>query len=205
MSEKSKYLRKDVKQQTEVKLVTVAELADWLGLSVTYIHKLANNGILEAAQHRPLKYDLKTSIHSYTKMLAMSARMHKDPDLSNKQDDARRKLKADADLKEYKAKMAELELNELEGKLHKSEDVEAVTNDLVYAVRSALIALPGRLAIDVAHIENPDEASQRIRKECFAVLSELSSYKYDPAVYEKRVRDRAGWDNSMRESGDEEE
>ncbi|MBQ2361997.1 MAG: hypothetical protein II287_00115, partial [Bacteroidaceae bacterium] len=38
---------------------------------------------------------------------------------------------------------------ELEGKMHRSEDVEAVMTDLVYTIRSMLMALPGRLAVDV--------------------------------------------------------
>ena len=43
-----------------------------------------------------------------------------------------------------RAKKMKLEVQELEGKMHRSEDVKAMTDDLIYAVRSALNAMPGR-------------------------------------------------------------
>ena len=89
--------------------------------------------------------------------------------------------------------MAEIQLKELKGKMHRSEDVEALTSDLVYTIRSMIIALPGRLAVDVAAVSTAPEASELIRTECFAILEELSNYKYDPEEYARRVRDREGW------------
>lgn len=78
-------------------------------------------------------------------------------------------------------------------KMHRSEDVEAVTNDLVYTVRSMIMALPGRLAMDVVQVASANEASALIRAECYKILNELANYNYDPAVYQRRVRDREGW------------
>ena len=86
-----------------------------------------------------------------------------------------------------------LQLNELEGKMHRSEDVEAVMTDLVYAIRSMLIALPGRLAVDVSSTTSAQEASEVIKKEVYKILDELSEYKYNPEEYAKRVREREGW------------
>ena len=103
------------------------------------------------------------------------------------------KLRAEADMKRSKADMAAMQLKELEGKMHRSEDVEAVTNDLVYTVRSMIMALPGRLAMDVVQVASANEASALIRAECYKILNELANYNYDPAVYQRRVRDREGW------------
>ena len=61
--------------------------------------------------------------------------------------------------------MAALQLKELEGTMHRSEDVEAVMTDLVYNIRSMLIALPGRLAVDVVAAQTAAEASEIIRAE----------------------------------------
>ena len=113
------------------------------------------------------------------------------------------KLRAEADLKQHKAKIAEMQLNELEGRMHRSEDVEAMTNDLVYNVRSMVMALPGRLAMDVVQVSSAAEASALIRSECHKILEELASYKYDPEAYQRRVRDREGFGDSIADEADE--
>ena len=87
--------------------------------------------------------------------------------------------------------------------MHRSEDVEAMTNDLVYTVRSMIMALPGRLAMDVVQAGSPAEASALIRAECYKILNELSEYKYDPEAYQRRVRDREGWSESVADDTDD--
>ena len=58
---------------------------------------------------------------------------------------------------------AKAEADELQGKMHRSEDVAAMTTDLIYAIRGAMMALPGRLAVDVASANSPAEAAEIIR------------------------------------------
>ena len=77
--------------------------------------------------------------------------------------------------------------------MHRAEDVEAMTTDLVFSIRSALMAMPGRLAVDTAELETPAETSARIQDEVNEVLLSLSQYQYDPEEYKKRVKDRQGW------------
>ncbi|MCD8323184.1 MAG: hypothetical protein LUC89_09925 [Oscillospiraceae bacterium] len=103
-------------------------------------------------------------------------------------------------MKKAKARRAEIETAELEGRMHRSEDVEALTEDLIYAIRGALLALPGRLAVDVVNTASPAEAADVIRKEVYAVMTELSSYQYDPEKYAERVRDRQKWNAIMGEA-----
>ena len=85
-----------------------------------------------------------------------------------------RRLEAEADFKRSKANMAALQLRELEGTMHRSEDVEAVMMDLVYTIRSMLMALPGRLAVDVFGAGSAAEASDLIRAEVYKILAELA-------------------------------
>ena len=103
------------------------------------------------------------------------------------------KLQAEVDIKNAKARVAELQLAELEGTMHRAEDVEAMTTDLVFSIRSALMAMPWRLAVDTAELETPAETSARIQEEVNEVLLSLSQYQYDPEEYKKRVKDRQGW------------
>ena len=104
-------------------------------------------------------------------------------------------------MKASKATIAKLEAEELKGKMHRSEDVAAMTTDLIYAIRGAMMALPGRLAVDVASANSPAEAAEIIRREVNKAMRELAGYHYDPKKYEERVRDRRDW--SERDSDDE--
>ena len=101
-----------------------------------------------------------------------------------------RKKQAEVKLKESKATVAELEAVELQGKMHRSEDVQAMTADLLYYVRGSLLALAGRCATDCAASSDPAEIQKIIEREVFAILKDLSEYKYDHKRYEELVRER---------------
>ena len=101
------------------------------------------------------------------------------------------------------AAIAKAEADELQGKMHRSEDVAAMTTDLIYAIRGAMMALPGRLAVDVASANSPAEAAEIIRREVNKAMRELSNYRYDPKKYEERVRERRAWEaDSGRDADD---
>ncbi len=160
------------------------------------VQQLAKEGVLPAASQRPYKFDLLPTVKAYIRYLRDRAngKEAKTADTVKAEAD---KLRAEADLKQSKAKIAELQLKELEGKMHRSEDVEAMTNDLVYTARSMIMALPGRLAMDVVQTGSANEASALIRDECYKILNELAGYQYDPEAYRRRVRDREGWSDAL--------
>ena len=81
----------------------------------------------------------------------------------------------------------------MQGQMHRSEDVEKMTQQLIYTIRGMMIALPGRLAVDVAGVDDAAEASVIIRREVNAILDELSNFKYDPDAYAQLVRERQKW------------
>lgn len=171
----------------------IAKLFD---LDVRRVQQLAKEGILPAASQRPYKFDLLPTVKAYIRYLRDRAngKEAKTADTVKAEAD---KLRAEADLKQSKAKIDELQLKELEGKMHRSEDVEALTNDLVYTARSMIMALPGRLAMDVVQAGSANEASALIRTECYKILDELAGYQYDPEAYRRRVRDREGWSDAL--------
>lgn len=171
-------------------------IAKLFELDVRRVQQLAKEGILPAASQRPYKFDLLPTVKAYIRYLRDRAngKEAKTADTVKAEAD---KLRAEADLKQSKAKIAELQLKELEGKMHRSEDVEAMTNDLVYTTRSMIMALPGRLAMDVVQAGSANEASALIRAECYKILNELAGYQYDPEAYRRRVRDREGWSDAL--------
>ena len=156
---------------TNTKLVDSKTIAALFELTPRRIQQLTKEGIITATKEgNANRYDLLPTIQKYIRYLT-----------------------AKADLKRSKADIAALQLKELEGTMHRSEDVEAVMTDLVYSIRSMLVALPGSLAVDVSSAATAAEASDIIRAEVYKILEELAGYKYDPEVYARRVRDREGW------------
>ena len=174
--------------------VNTTELAVILGLTARRIRQLAQDGIISSKNGR---FNLCESVQRYIGFRYRDAMNEEDVKLD------KAKRTAEVTLKASKAQVAKLEAEELKGKMHRAEDVEAVTSDLVYAIRGALIALPGRLAVDVAAAESPAEASEIIRKEVHKVMRELANYRYDPQKYEELVRGRRDWDVMERDGDDE--
>ncbi len=170
-------------------LATVAELAIVLGLSSNRIYQLIQDGVISSAQRG--KYPLVDSVQRYIAHLGRDAVTEDEVKLD------KMKRTAEARLKAAKAKMAELEAKELEGKMHRSEDVAAMTEDLIYEIRGALMALPGRLAVDVAACGSAAEAAEIVRREVYQVMNELAGYQYDPQKYAERVRERMNWDSEV--------
>ena len=168
------------------------------GVSTRRVEQLKTEGIIKG-QGKPTKYDLLPTIQAYIKYLSDKANGRE-----KKQTDAQletERLTADARIKKAKAEMTELELKELKGELHRASDVEAITTDHVLFLRSMLMALPGKLAVDLAEISTAPEAAERIKQEVYGVLTRLAEYKYDPDEYKRRVRERQGWNESR---GDDE-
>lgn len=166
--------------------VKAAEVAKLLDLTIQRVGQLRKEGVFK--QYKTAagdRYNLVETVKAYIKYLRDLNSGKKNP-WGDKRD------KAEAEYKEAKARRAELELQELQGKMHRSEDVEAVITDLVYVIRGSIVALPGRLAVDTAAAATPAETSAIIRAEVYKVLGELANYKYDPAEFQRRVRDREG-------------
>lgn len=169
-------------------------IAKIFGVSTRRVEQLKAEGIIKG-EGRPTKYDLIPTVQVYIKYLSDKAngreKKRTDAELETS------KLEAESRYKTAKADMAELELKELQGELHRASDVEAITTDHVMFLRSMLMALPGALAVDLAVIDKPAEAAERIRQEVNSILARLANYRYDPEEYKKRVRERQGWDGKQ--------
>lgn len=171
--------------------VKTADICAMTGKTNQWIGELTKQGVLNKEQTgQGSLYELRRNIRAYCEML--EARV-KETDEEAERLDAD-KAKAETQIKQARAVIAIMEANELKGKMHRSEDVQAITEDLVYAIRSQLIALPGRLAVDVAEAEDAAETATIIRNEVHKLMEELSNYRYDPKRYEERVRERKSWE-----------
>lgn len=179
------------------KMVSSGELAKVLGKSERTVQILAKAGTITCEKIKNKnQYNLYTVVQEYIESIA-----NRDVPGASSLDEA--KVREEIRYKRAKADMMELELKELDGQMHSAEDVEAMTTDLVLAVRSALLSLPGRLGVDIAAAGTAAEVSELIKKSVYEVLEELSKYEYNPEEYKKRVRERQGWKEQQLEDDEE--
>ena len=179
------------------------DLANLFGLTGQWINQLTRDGVIKRRETPAGKrYNVVESVRAYTQYLRDKAASRDDKGIP--EDKELEKFEAEVKIKQAKAKIAELEADEVQGIMHRSEDVADMTEDLIYTVRGSLMALPGRLAVDVTSAQTAAEAAGIIRAEVFKVMQELSQYRYDPQKYEERVRDRMKWETEREADSDDE-
>lgn len=177
--------------------VKVEVIAQIFQVTVRRVQQLTQDGVIETTQvinpdtgRTVRRYDLIPTVMKYIKYLADKAygRAAKEDSLEGK------KIAEDVGIKKAKRKKLELEVKELEGKMHRSEDVETITNDLIYTIRSMLLALPSRVAVNAYEADSAAEVAEIIKKDVYLILNELATHEYDPDQYAELVREREGWE-----------
>lgn len=171
---------------TDDTTVSTTELARVLGLSARRVQQMAQDGTVPPATRG--RFRLNDSVQRYIAFVTGNQLSEEE----KKTEKARRM--AEVQIKAAKAAVAKLEASELQGKMHRAEDVQAVTEDMANTLRSLLLGLPGRLAVDVSNARSAAEASVIIKEAVHAIMREMSKYQYDPVKYDERVRERMNWE-----------
>ena len=184
--------------EDEDRIISAKTLAKLIGKSDRYVQQLVKDGILDDMNKDGKLIKLKESDavqkwHAYD--------MEKNMPKADTLDDE--KTLQDIRYKRTKADMLELELAELNGEMHRADDVRALTTDLILNIRSNLRALPGQCAMEVAQCTTPAECSEIIKKSVDAILDELADYNYDEEKYRQRVKERQGDKTNYDIGGDE--
>lgn len=172
--------------------VSATELALVLGLTARRVQQLAQDGVFLTEERG--RYNLSRSVEKYIGTLTAKSKA-----IAEKEE---KKLGYELSIKQSKALCMGLEARELVGKMHRSEDVAAMTELLVYTARSLFAALPGRLAVDVANAKTKAMAADIIRRECNLAMGELAKFEYSAEKYDAMVRERQRWKAEGR-TGDE--
>lgn len=176
-------------------------IAKLYGSDVRRIQQLNKEGVIKG-YGRPAMYDLLPTVMAlfeYQRKIIQGK--EKDHTVTNLEEE---KLRAEVEMKKAKAEAAQLELKELRGNLHRAEDVEVIITDHVLYLRSMLMAMPGKLAVDCVNCQTSAETAERIQREVYYILQNLSEYRYDPEEYKRRVRQRRGWEEEHRGESDDE-
>lgn len=177
-----------VNAETEVNTTALASI---LGVTARRVQQLAQDGTF--VQSRRGYFLLGDTVQRFVRKKVDEIKVAADDEVLEAE---KMKIVSDSRLKEAKATIAQIEAEELKRTIHRADDVEVITNDMIYTIRSALNALPGRLAVDVAGVSSPAEASEIIRREVHKIMRELAEYQYNPARYEELVRERMEWETT---------
>ena len=173
-----------------VNLQSAKVIATIFGVTTRRVEQLKAEGVIQG-QGKPTRYDLLPTIQAYIKYLSDKAYgREKKENVANLEE---QKLAAEVAIKEAKAEQARMQLKELQGSLHRSEDVEAVFTDHGMYMRSMLLAMPGKLAVDLAGNHTAAEQAEVVKREVHWILNNLADYRYDPDEYKRRVMEREGW------------
>ena len=174
------------------------DLCSLLGVSKQYIGQLVSAGTLNREMtDNGSFFNLMDTVKEHLDSLSEKS---KKSESEKKLDKA--KMAAEVKLKVAKAAMAELQAKEVSGKMHRSEDVQVFTQELIDTVKNALLSLPGRLAVEVSLCDTAEECSVLIKEAVRDILSELSEFDYDPEKYEALVRERQNMDEKVEDDSE---
>lgn len=166
-----------LKKLTNIEHVTVSStvLANLFGVSTRRIRQFENEGIIKKVARG--KYSLQENIKSYITYIQATSNLKND----EKTDEEVNYDVEHALLEKRKREKIELELAEMRGEMHKSEDVERVMNDMLSNFRSKLLALPSRLAPQLVTLTTISDFQDILQREVLDILHELSNY--DPEKF----------------------
>lgn len=167
--------------------VTEVDLAEYLGLSTRRIRQLVKEGVVIKSQRG--RYDLQKSVLGYINSLRQEEKQQ-----SANLDKLKISKEATAlQHEQLKKRKTELQVQELEKKLHRAEDVEYFWNAMALAAKSRLTAIPVKCAPVLVGIEDRKEIQAILKREVAEALNEIAAYDVDKFTTNLEDDD---WDDS---------
>ena len=157
------------------RVVGTGELAAIIGKSDRWVRQLVGEKVLTQVERG--KYILGETVQAYIEHVS-----------GGKEDDKKpRFIDEKTEHERIKKEKAALELAEMQGELHRSEDVEAVMNDMLGSFRQRIRAIPMRLAPELLAKEDLNLVKGKLSAALDEALAELADY--DPDLFrEERAR-----------------
>jgi phage terminase Nu1 subunit (DNA packaging protein) len=141
--------------------VRIEEIAEIAGLSPMRIRQFENAGLIKSFKDgRTRLYDKWPTILAITKHYMEKAEQNYNPETEKMADAKLRRMTV-------KAKLAELKLAQLEGELHRPEDIERLMGAVLTRLRKNLLAIPMSLAPVIQGMDTMEIAEkmdERIRR-----------------------------------------
>lgn len=175
-------------------VVGTKELAELFNLSDRRIRQMAQTRELQWINDDPYQFYLGEAVLSYVESLRRKLGQR---DASSDEVLQNRKLVAEVEAKEedavhrkIKKEMAQLQLDEYKGRLHRAEDVSEMMTAMVMAARQGILSFHGRLAIPVAEESDPAVTSELIQQVEEEVLNALAKHEYNPNFFKDKTHER---------------
>lgn len=180
-------MAENVKAEDDVSsfICSAGALADMLGIKATTVRHLAADGVMPRASSG--RYKMRDCVHNYVAQLRMQSKAPApvadgQPELRDMQ--ARHEA--------VKFQMSELQLKLMQGRVHKSEDVERVMSSMLASLRAKLLSIPSRVAPRASQMNDTNEVMTLLQLEIYDALHELSEYTPEMFYGEELVVDDDG-------------
>lgn len=161
-----------LEKETDVStlICSAGVLADMLGIKQTTVRHLASSGVMPRVSSG--RYKMRDCVHNYVMQLRIQS---KNPE-SGSTDEKPELRDMQAKHEAIKLQMSDMQLKLMQGKLHKSEDVEKVMTNMLASMRAKLLSLPSRVAPSIAGVSDPTEVVTILKDVIYDVLHELADY-----------------------------
>ena len=156
-------------------------LADYFKVSQRTIQRWSSEGALVTE-----KTQWGQRYHAFKSFGALAKHLH------NKQDAQSEKMRAqtaEADIKERKAELLRIELRKRKGEVHESRHVQELINGMILDTKATLLAIPSRIAPDLAMCKTENEMSKLVRNALCEAMLDMASHKYDPDKFRAMVEE----------------
>ena len=145
-------------------LYTSKAVGEWLNITDREVRNLRDQVLL--SEDRPGIFDMKTVVRQYL-----------DFKIGNR-DDQVRLIAARAEREETRGKIEKMRMEEAQGDLHRTEDVERALKTIFANFKNRLETIPTKYASTMAQLTDPAEAHDILQKAVQEALVELS----DPEI-----------------------
>jgi phage terminase Nu1 subunit (DNA packaging protein) len=150
---------------------STSELATVLGLTVQAVGRLSDKNVLPRIARG--RYDLSSSVVVYIKYREQIAAQRAGGDGETSYSAARTKAMWE------RATLAEHKRKEREGQFFAREEVRRTWGTLGGLMRTTLLAIPSRLALQLSRISSPSECEAVLRKAVNGALNQLASTRFE--------------------------
>jgi phage terminase Nu1 subunit (DNA packaging protein) len=151
-------------------------IAELFGVTERRVEQLAQKKIIPKAGKGV--FDLGPTVQAYIRYLQGLSNGAISADMTELN---QRHLQAQTEEREAKARMAELDLSVMQGRLHEAEHVKKIMADMIVACRSRMLAIPSRASTTLAGMADTVEISTFLRELVYEALEALA--EYDPGKF----------------------
>lgn len=176
-TKKKSTTKKSTKSESNVLICNVSQLAKMLGVTERQIYNQIDNGVVIKVGVN--KLDCIKSVQNYIGKLREAEELRKQTPEQLNVETAAVKLEHER----LKARKTELQVLQMEGKLHYEEDVKALWDSSVIAAKSRLTSIGVKIAPQLRGETDETVIQDFIDREIYEALKEVSNY--DPSSYSK--------------------